>query len=55
MEWGIIPELRQFKTASVTSSPMVGQNCWKNNGGIPSGPRAFKGFIYFKAKSTSLL
>ena len=37
----------------MTTQPIVGQKCWKNKGGIPSGPSAFRGYICLKVLHTS--
>ena len=45
IEGGIEPVLSHVRITSATSSPITNQNCWKNNGGISSGPRDFRGSI----------
>lgn len=46
---GVTPQLKKSNTVLVTKLPTVGQKCWKKGGGIPFGPGAFNGYIYFRA------
>ena len=50
---GMVPELSQERTEFVTSASTTPQKCWKNKGGMPSGPEALRGAIFFKASFTS--